>query len=123
MHKCLISIMSCLLFVCCASVDTNSSGGKDPEMDSLAQLVIKCRYCAGYDGAGGPCDSGGGGAISKTSGGPCYDGPGGPLYSGPGARLSTHPGGVCSESPGGNCEKGPGGNGKNCSLACRLNKK
>ncbi len=123
MYKFLISLVSCVLVLNCSSIGTKNSEGIDLKIDSLTQLVIKCRYCAGYDGAGGPCDSGGGGAISKTSGGSCYDGPGGPLYSGPGAKLSIHPGGMCSESPGGNCEKGPGGNGKKCSLACRLNRK
>lgn len=123
MYKFLIFTMLSCLLVGCATNMGDSSKEKKSKMDSLADLVMRCKYCVGYNGAGGVCDSGGGGSVSNGPGGNCYDGPGGPLYAGPGGILSIHPGGVCSESPGGNCYNGPGSNGKNCLLACRLNKK
>lgn len=94
-----------------------------PKKVSLSDRVIKCNFCSGYDKAGGVCDKSAGGKISNQPGGYCYAGPGGALYAGPGGSLSTAPGGLCSEHPGGNCYNGPGSDGKNCPLACRLNRK
>jgi hypothetical protein len=102
---------------------TNTQVEKNQELDALADRVLKCKFCVGYNGPGGPCYKKAGGDISAEPGGFCYTGPGSSLYSGAGGALSTSPGGACSEHPGGNCWSGPGSDGKNCPLACRLNRK
>jgi hypothetical protein len=122
MYKFLIFILFAWLLVGCSSQKVSSSEENENFVDKLTERVIKCNYCVGYNGAGGACNADAGRPLSKTPGGYCHNGPGGPLYSGPGSQLSTHPGGACSTSPGGNCYSGPGSDGKNCSLACRLNK-
>lgn len=122
MNKVLMFCSVLLLNLSCVSHGKTAKDAKTLTLDELAESVLKCNFCSGYDGPGGVCYKGPGGVISTSPGGYCYSGPGGPLYSGPGAALSTSPGGLCSSAPGGNCYQGPGADGKKCPLACRLNR-
>lgn len=101
-------------------ISLTQSYGETIELDPLTARVLKCNFCAGYDGPGGPCYKGAGGTISTHPRGYCYSGIGGPLYDGKRGPLDTTPGGVCSMYPGDNCDVSPKGTGENCSLACRL---